>query len=263
MIVTTAGRTNPEMILMAEQIADDLAVPYIKRLKYSVEEVMSKEKQDVLVVGKNRLDLYLLSNPHEPIFFHPNSAMFRVKRILRGEDDPFIHAAKLEQGMTVLDCTLGLGSDSIVASTVVGESGRVVGVEGNCYLAYLLEKGLKNWDSGIAKMNLAMKQIEVVCRENLTFLKEQPSSSFDVVYFDPMFDRAIKESDGIKGLREMALYSDILEETMEEAKRVANKRIILKDHWQSTRFAKFGFSVYRRKTAKFHFGVLEFNKNDK
>lgn len=257
MIITTAGRTNIEMIHIANQFAKQLEIPYIPRRKLSVEEIMEQEKDDVLVVGKNRLDIYPLNHPHEPIFFHPNSAMFRVKRVLRGEDDPLIQAAKLEAGMTFLDCTLGLGSDSIVASSVVGKSGRVVGIEGNRHIAFLLQQGLKTWESGNDGMNLAMSRIEVLNRNNLDFLKEQKDNSFDVVYFDPMFDEKIIESDGIKGLRTIALYTDVLEETIEEAKRVAKKRIVLKDHWKSTRFETFGFSVFRRKTAKFHFGVIE------
>lgn len=257
MIITTAGRTNKEMIILAKQYADQLQIPYITRRKLAVEEIMLQEKDDVLVVGKNRLDIYPMNHPDEPIFFHPNSAMFRVKRVVRGEEDPLIHAARLKHGMTFLDCTLGLGSDSIVASSVVGKPGRVVGIEGNRFIAFLLQHGLKTWESGIDEMNLAMSRIEVVNRNHLEFLKEQKCNSFDVVYFDPMFDEKIEESDGIKGLRIMALYTDILEETIEEAKRVAKKRVVLKDHWKSTRFDTFGFSVFRRKSSKFHFGVIE------
>lgn len=136
------------------------------------------------------------------------------------------------------------------------------GVEGNRYIAFLLEKGLRSWDSANDEMNKAMRHIEVVHGNNYEFLKKQKSSSFDVVYFDPMFDTKIEESDGIKGLRMMALYSDITKETIEEAESVAKKRIVLKDHWKSTRFDTFGFSVYRRKTSKFHFGVIEMDTDE-
>jgi hypothetical protein len=47
---------------------------------------------------------------------------------------------------------------------------------------------------------------------------------------------------------------------MSEAVRVAKKRVILKDHYKSTRFVKFGFQVLRRKTAKFHFAFIEKQK---
>ena len=51
-------------------------------------------QDDVLVVGKERFELY--HSEGEKFFFHPNSAMFRAKRMLRGEPDPFVEAAQVE-----------------------------------------------------------------------------------------------------------------------------------------------------------------------
>nr|WP_295971709.1 hypothetical protein [uncultured Bacillus sp.] len=47
-------------------------------------------------------------NAKENIFFHPNLAMVRAKRMLNGQVDPLITAAGLKEGMSFLDCTLGL-----------------------------------------------------------------------------------------------------------------------------------------------------------
>jgi 16S rRNA G966 N2-methylase RsmD len=256
MIVTTAGRTNKEMIEKAKQIANELRIRYVTRRKLSVEAIQRHWHDDVLVVGKNRLEIRPL-NGEESLFFHPNSAMFRVKRILQGESEPFLQATKLTKGMSFLDCTLGLASDSIVASMVVGESGKVTGIEGNRYIAYLVKNGLQHWDSGLEQMNKAMQRIEVMHSDYRTFLSSLPDHSFDVVYFDPMFEESILESDGIKGIKSFALYTGLNEEVIAEAKRVARERVVLKDHWKSTRFGKFGFSVYVRKTAKFHFATIE------
>ena len=38
---------------------------------------------DVLVAGKNRYELYRIGM-EEPFFFHPNSAAFRLKRLVKG-----------------------------------------------------------------------------------------------------------------------------------------------------------------------------------
>jgi 16S rRNA G966 N2-methylase RsmD len=261
MIVTTAGRTNKEMIEKAKQIANELRIRYVTRNKSSVEAIQRQWHDDVLVVGKNRLEIRPM-NGDEPLFFHPNSAMFRVKRILRGESEPFLQATKLTKGMSFLDCTLGLASDSIVASTVVGESGKVTGIEGNRYIAYLVKHGLQHWDSGLEKMNEAMRRIQVIQNDYRTFLASLPDRSFDVVYFDPMFEEAILESDGIKGIKPFALYTELTEEVIAEAKRVARKRVVLKDHWKSTRFERFDFTVYVRKTAKFHFATIELGERN-
>lgn len=256
MIVTTAGRTNEEMIEIAKRVAGELGVSYIAREKRSIPFIQQDSNQDVLVVGKNRLEIYPIK-AEEPIFFHPNSAMFRMKRVMRGEDDPFLQAAILSNGDSVLDCTLGLGSDSILASYVTGKAGRVTALEGNKYLYYLLKAGLQSWDTGISEMNEAMKRIEVKHDTFERFLETCPAESFDIVYFDPMFEESIDESNGIKGLRTYAMYSKLNTEIIVNAKRVAKKRVVLKDHWKSEQFEKFGFSVIKRKTSKFHFGVID------
>lgn len=256
MIITTAGRTNDEMNNLAKQVALDLGAEYVPRKKRSVMAIMDKEEDDCIVVGKNRLELYPLGE-NDPFFFHPNSSMFRIKRLLKGETDPFIQAAKLETGMSILDCTLGLGSDSIVASFAVGPSGKVTGVEANPYLAYLVQRGLDTWDSGIIEMNEAMRNISVINGMSLETMTQFETDSYDCVYFDPMFEESILESDGIKGLARFAAFDGLTEEMVRHACRIAKRRVILKDHFRSTRFARFGFHVIERKTSKFHFGTIE------
>ncbi|MDM5154679.1 class I SAM-dependent methyltransferase [Bacillus sp. DX1.1] len=256
MIVTTAGRTNERMTTYAKNIAKELQCSFIVRNDVPVYKLHEQYEQDVLVAGKNRLAIYP-KGTEESFFFHPNSAMFRVKRLMRGENDPFLQAAKLEEGMSMLDCTLGMASDSIVASYAVGRAGEVMGLEGNRYMAYVIGKGLQQWDAGIAEIDEAMKRIIVQQTEHFTFLQQCEDNSYDVVYIDPMFEETVIESDGIRGLKHFALYNDVTDETIAEAKRVARKRVVLKDHFRSTRFERHHFFVYKRKSAKFHFGVIE------
>ncbi|GAB1797401.1 class I SAM-dependent methyltransferase [Priestia megaterium] len=258
-IVTTAGRTNEQMIVKAKQVAADLSIPFVTREKKSVADLQNLQAADVLVVGKNRVELHV-QNEEEPIFFHPNSAMFRVKRWLRGERDPFIEAASLKKGMSVLDCTLGLASDSMMASAAVGKSGKVVGLEGNRYVAYLVKQGLLNWESDVQELNDAMKRINVVHQNFESFLACCKDNSFDVVYFDPMFQEQIEESNGINGIKAIALYTTLTPMAIQEAKRVAKQKVVLKDHWKSSRFEEHGFTVQKRKTSKFHYGTIDIQK---
>ena len=185
MIVTTAGRTNKEMTDYANKVAAELNSSFVKRNDIPVHKLHEQYEQDVFVVGKNRLAIYP-KGTEESFFFHPNSAMFRVKRLMRGEHDPFVQAAKLESGMTVLDCTLGMASDSIVASYIVGENGRVTGLEGNEYMAYIMGNGLKTWSSSVSEIDKAMQRIDVKQTEHYAFLKQCGDNSYDVVYLDPM-----------------------------------------------------------------------------
>lgn len=256
MFVTTAGRTNEEMVDWAKRIAADLSVDFVARKKMSVQAIQDARQDDCLVVGKNRLELYHLGE-REPFFFHPNSAMFRIKRLMKGETDPLIEAAGLRAGMSFLDCTLGLGADSIVASFVTGNRGRNVGVEAKKELFYLVKQGLGTWSTGLDKMDEAMQRIEVIHEDAMYYLAKQDDNSFDCVYFDPMFEESILESDGIKGLSSFAHQASLTEELMDHALRVAGEKVILKDHFRSSRFKTYGFSVLRRPSAKFHYGVIE------
>jgi 16S rRNA G966 N2-methylase RsmD len=157
---------------------------------------------------------------------------------------------------------LGLGSDAIVASFAAGQQGQVVGLEGNPYLALLVKRGLKTWEDSEEKMISAMRRIEVIQADHYELLKTLPENHFDVVYFDPMFEETISESNGIKGLTHFAEGKDLSMEIINEAKRVARKRVVLKDHFRSSRFEEFGFDVLKRKTSKFHFGFISISDQD-
>lgn len=255
MIVTTSSRANSMIIQKAKEIAAEVGGQFQLRGRDSIQDIQTHFNSEVIVVGKTRTELFL-SESNEPIFFHPNSAMFRIKRLLNGGHDPLVDACVLTEGMTFLDCTLGLASDSIVASFAIGRSGAITGVEGNRTTAYLVQAGLKTWDSGIPEMNQAMNAIEVIWSNSYEYLKTCKDQSFDVIYFDPMFEETI-ESSGIKGLKQLALYDDVTKEMIHEAKRIARKRIVLKDHWKSTRFNNLGFIPIVRKSSNFHYGVLE------
>lgn len=262
MFVTTVGRVDKETMILAERLAEELHIPYIARRKRSVRDIQSEhDEDDCLVFGKKRMELYRYQEK-EPFFFHPNLAMIRIKRLIRGESDPFLIAGDINEGDSVLDCTLGLGSDAIVASFAVGEHGQVVALEGNQYLAMLVEHGMKTWENAEEKMIQAMRRIEVIQADHYDILKALPDDHFDVVYFDPMFEETIQESNGIKGLTHFAEDKDLSMEIMKEAKRVARKRVVLKDHFRSSRFEEFGFEVLKRKTSKFHFGFISILDQD-
>jgi len=256
MIITTCLRPDNSIINRAIKVSKDLDTTFEKRKELSIFEMQNKYDSPILVVGKKRLELFNL-NSDEPFFFHPNSAVFRIRRLLNGEHDPFCDACSLEEGDSLLDCTLGLASDSIVASFKVGEEGQVIGLEKNKTISYLVKEGIKTDQQNIENWNQILNRIQVHNIAHLNYLKEQKDKSIDVIYFDPMFQEEINESNGIKKIKSLAEYDSILEETIEEAKRVGRKKVVLKDHFRSDRFKKYGFHQLIRKSAQFHFGYIE------
>ncbi|MDX8046235.1 class I SAM-dependent methyltransferase [Gracilibacillus sp. S3-1-1] len=258
MIITTAGRVTTDLIQYANELSFIYQVPYIERKKQSLNQLKSLYQVDILVVGKEKLFLSPFKSS-DKLFFHLNLAMVRAKRLLNNKEDAFVTAANLEKGMSVLDCTFGLASDSIIASLVVGEQGVVTGLEASKAIYMLTSEGLKQTDSSYDSINEAMRRINVQHAHHLSYLTQQPTNAVDVVYFDPMFQEAIDTSNGLNPIRQHALHEDLTAEAIEEAKRVAKQRVVIKDYWKSERFQAFGFTQLKRKTALFHYGIIDVN----
>lgn len=256
MIVTTCLRPTNQLIQDATQVAKDLSGIFVERNELSLSELFTTWYEPIIVIGKERIEWY----QHDkalPYFFHPNSSVFRIKRLMRGEHDPFCEATQLTEGQVLLDCTLGMASDSLVGSYIVGENGKVVGLEKSEIISYITNDGLKTDKQNIKSWTDITNRIQVKNVDYKDYLSEQEDDSFDVVYFDPMFEKQIIGSNGIEGLKILAEYDDITYEAIHDAIRVARKRVVLKDHFRSERFKKFGFHQIVRKTSEFHFGYIE------
>lgn len=255
-VVTTAGRTNEEYMLKANEISNLLNLPYIKRQKKSVSTIQQEQRANVLVVSKERLELYTYGST-SPFFFHPNSAAFRIKRLLNGEQDSFLEAAGLEEGDHFLDTTAGLCSDSIIASYAVGGSGIVHACEKEPTIAYIVDVGLKNYETNNESLLKSMRNIDLIHQDAVAYMKTVASNSYDVVYIDPMFEEVIEESTNFYVLREAGVHESLSDEWMAEAKRLARKRVVLKAHFRSPLFDQFDFKREIRLTSKFHYGIID------
>lgn len=255
-IVTTAGRPDDLSMALAAFACKQLNVPFEPRKKRSVRKISESLQANVMVAGKNRFEYYAFG-ANEPFFFHPNSAAFRLKRVARGEVDPFLDATQLQIGDSILDCTLGLAADAMLAAYTVGEHGRVVGLEANPNVAFIVAQGMKTYDTTELPLTKCMRHIEVVQSEATTYLKSLPDNAFDVVYMDPMFEEVIEEANNFEALRSAGTHISLTDEWVREAKRVAKKRVVLKAHFRSDWFEQYNFTRLVRVTSKFHYGVYE------
>ncbi|WP_163539278.1 class I SAM-dependent methyltransferase [Gracilibacillus sp. YIM 98692] len=256
MIITTAGRSTNRLITHSKRLSATYQLPFIERKGQSIENLKKLYKDDILVVGKDQLFISCLDGDQK-LFFHPNLAMVRSKRVVNGEEEPFLSTTKLIKGMSILDCTLGLASDSIIASLAVGAGGSVIGIEGSKSLYILAKEGLSSLNSRHEWFDQAMRRISVIHDDHYSYLKKAETNAVDIVYFDPMFHKSIHTSNGINPLRKQAISSDLTMDVIKEAKRVARQRVVIKDHWQSERFNQFGFIQFKRKTSPFHYGSIE------
>lgn len=212
-----------------------------------------------------------LENGESRFHFHPSMALIRLIQLGRGESDRFLTATGLQKGETLLDATLGLGTDALVAAWRVGEEGRVIALEHSAILAALIREGLTSLAHGPlprvgnpekAKAWLALseaaKRIEVHWGDHQDFLTHSPSSSIDVIYFDPMFRHTREQSASIRPLHHFSNIQPLPKNVISEAYRVARKRIILKERKGSLEFSRLGFSINEGgKYSQVDYGIIQ------
>jgi 16S rRNA (guanine1516-N2)-methyltransferase len=257
MLVTTSYKPTDELLRKSQAIANQVGGRLVSRRQFSLPALRKRYSAvDILLLTDRELRYYP-SSEETPIFFHPSTAAIRVKRLLGGDLDPLISFAGIGEGDSVLDCTAGLASDSIVFSHVVGKAGQVIALESEAILALLLQEGLSHYESPIPAINEAMRRIHVKHADHFLYLQSMSDHSVDFIYLDPMFRRPIQESSAIMPLREIANTHAIRLETISEAKRVARKKIIMKEQKDSDEFVRLGFSTTYRSQTNIAYGVIE------
>lgn len=244
------------MLSKAQDIAYQLQIPYIPRENYSLQQLTEKYPNDgLLIVSRTGLKIYAAG---QEFFFHPGMATLRIKSLSNGHNDLMIQAMQLKPQDTVLDCTLGLGADALVANYVVGPAGRVTGLEINPLMAFVVAEGIKNFHNNNRLLMQAVKGIKVVNANYREYLKTLASASVDVVYFDPMFRKPLFKSASMSPLRKLADHHPVDEESLKEACRVARKRVVMKETANSTEFMRLGFkTVLGGKSSPVAYGIME------
>jgi predicted methyltransferase len=170
--------------------------------------------------------------------------------------DIMIEAAGLERGDSFLDCTLGLGADAIVAS-YFSATGRVTGLEHQPQIAHVIRWGMKRYVYEMAWLQEAVRRIEVVAADHREYLHDLDDRSYDIVYFDPMFTHPIFKSQPISPLRKLADHDRLAQDSIDQACRVARKRVVMKDLAEGEELERLGFQkISRSKYNKLAYGII-------
>jgi 16S rRNA (guanine1516-N2)-methyltransferase len=219
--VTLSGRAEATVEAEARAAAASLGVPFLPRpRKGPLHALLGTHAGALLVFSR---DAVTLVDSGGQLSFHAGMAHLRMQRLASGEGDTLVRLAGLAPGEAVLDCTLGLGQDALVAARAVGPSGRVVGLEKSLPLFAVLSAGLRR--TGAFPDACA---VEVHHADADAFLRAQPAGAFDVVLFDPMFDAPKKSQPAFELLRRHAEHAPLAPETLAEARRVARRRVVVK-----------------------------------
>jgi len=237
--VTTSLHPSREELAAASAAAERHALPFALRGRASLAEVAAAGGVEGLLV-LTRVHAGLWADGEERRWA-PGMGSLRVKRALARlagrplaptDRDPFLDAAGIAPGDVVLDATLGLGADALVAAAAAGPGGRVIGLEASPALAAWVDEGLRRLDLEPAR------RVEVRAAEHGAALRELPARSVDVVIFDPMFRHARAGPGGFDLVRRLAEPRPLAPEVLESARRVARRWVVVKDGapgWDLTR----------------------------
>jgi len=139
-----------------------------------------------------------------------------------------LRAMRLQPGDSVLDCTLGRATDALIAAWKVGPQGRVVGLEKSRLLAEMTIHGLQHDVDPSRELTALLRQVEAHCADYNLSLPSLPEGSFDVVYFDPIFDQPLEQSPAMGPLRALADASPLSPEAVAQARRAARRCVVIK-----------------------------------
>jgi hypothetical protein len=230
LLVTTALKVTIATEQKAAALAAELNASAVPRQDLSLPQFFESYPlaRRALVVQAGRL--LLVDRSGNELFYHPNMAFPRLGNLLRGQRDVLIEATDLRPGDSVLDATLGYAAEAILCAYAVGKSGEIQGIEAVPELGVMVREGLQTVSTDLGVLNEAMRRVQVVhLGHHLEFLKNCPDNRYDVVCFDPFFERVLDASvHMMQPLRLFGETSPLLPKAVEEARRIARRRVVVK-----------------------------------
>lgn len=262
--ITTSSKPNFSIMEQARLLASKWNCAFVPREGLSLAHLRAKWHLDHVLV----LDLNLqLTLDEPPLFWHPGMALARLRKLTRRRSngsDPLLTVMEARPGDRILDCTMGMAWDALVTAWSVGEEGQVLGIEASPIMAAITSWGLTHHLAQFSNKDLPMDTIasRIAIRHTraLDYLRRQENNSWDIVYFDPMFEKGIHTSAALNAVRPVASYEGLTTESFHEAIRVCKRRLVVKERmfssiWQDLPFTSF----YQRDKHPIAFGIYEKN----
>jgi 16S rRNA (guanine1516-N2)-methyltransferase len=223
-IVTTAPSGEESE---ARDLASRFGLQFEPRNGRPLHEILVRHEK-ALVLGSKRADLYEDGRAWRA---SAGLAYLRLLRAKKGEIDPLVAAADLKPGEQVLDATLGLAGDALLAGHATQT--KVIGLEKDGLLCAFTAAGLK-------RLKQRPPEIEIVQIDHRDFLRAQKAKSFDVVLLDPMFQKPGDAGPSFSLLRKYGEHSRLEKETLEEARRVSRRGVLVKDSARGEELRRLG-----------------------
>jgi 16S rRNA (guanine1516-N2)-methyltransferase len=254
--VTTGSSITPDLEEKAKQAAKELSLPFLPR-EETLKDLSAKYEMDgFLAIDKKGWAFHFHNSCYR---FHLGASVLRIIQLKKGNSDRLCRWLPKKDIVRILDCTFGAGGDSTVLAWFLGNRGEVTSLEKDSLLYMIGREGIRSYsydkDPDITK---ALRSIHLIHADYHDFLRKALDDSYDVVYFDPMFNHPVKPKvNQIDAFRAAACHDSLDLDILREARRVAREAVIVKERPFSPLFRESIFDIIdSRKGQSTAYGVI-------
>lgn len=166
--------------------------------------------------------------------------------------------AAAQPPISVLDCTCGFGADAAVASFGLPAGSRVDALEVSPLLEAVTAWGFSHFVHKKDDVTAALRRISLRCGDYRDYLLSDEGPVYDVIYFDPMFQRPVEASCQFQPVRAIMEHGGLTRDLIERALQKARRRVVIKERDFRQLCRDFpDVTLYGGKYSRIGYAVLE------
>ena len=239
---------------------------YVPRGKRTIQDLMDEYGEDFLVYSSRGPQI---DRPEGSHFFSLNMAELRIQNLRKGQRDHLLEAlmgvkeydlrpAAAQPPISVLDCTCGFGADAAVASFGLPAGSRVDALEVSPLLETVTAWGFSHFVHKKDDVTAALRRISLRCGDYRDYLLSDEGPVYDVLYFDPMFQRPVEASCQFQPVRAIMEHGGLTRDLIERALQKARRRVVIKERDFRQLCRDFpDVALYGGKYSRIGYAVLE------
>lgn len=246
--------------------AESQGFAYVPRGKRTIQDLMDEYGEDFLVYSSRGPQI---DRPEGSHFFSLNMAELRIQNLRKGQCDHLLEAlmgvkeydlrpATAQPPISVLDCTCGFGADAAVASFGLPAGSRVDALEVSPLLEAVTAWGFSHFVHKKDDVTAALRRISLRCGDYRDYLLSDDGPVYDVLYFDPMFQRPVEASCQFQPVRAIMEHGGLTRDLIERALQKARRRVVIKERDFRQLCRDFpDVTLYGGKYSRIGYAVLE------
>ncbi|MGN0948251.1 MAG: class I SAM-dependent methyltransferase [Megasphaera sp.] len=253
------------------------------RQKRTIQDLMAEYGENFLVYSSRGPQI---NRPEGSHFFSLNMAELRIQNLRKGQCDHLLEAlmgmkeregrnlqsaaltAPLHRGasrtaaaqppITILDCTCGFGADAAVASFGLPAGSRIDALEVSPLLEAVTSWGFSHFVHKKDDVTAALRRISLRRGDYRDYLLSDEGPVYDVLYFDPMFQRPVEASCQFQPVRAIMEHGGLTRDLIERALQKARRRVVIKERDFRQLCRDFpDVTLYGGKYSRIGYAVLE------